>query len=80
MCEKDIQDKIIEILLTIYYVPGQFFLASILALGFYEVSKVIIFLFFSIFFMSLEIISPILVGVELYENAIEKIKEFIKKS
>ncbi len=75
-----LKEDIVEILCVIYKVPGEFFIASIISYYFWESTKILapifsVFLFFSIFFFILEIISPILAGMRIYEEAIDWIKD-----
>lgn len=68
-----IKEDIIEILLAVYKVPGEFAIAGIIAFAFWNAMKDLtgwsfIFLILGIFFVILEILSPFLVGLRLYKN------------
>ena len=77
------KEDIIEILLTIYQVPGQFFICSLIALGignsflsFTNWGYLLIVL--GIIFIIIEAVSPILAGARLYNKALENIKKIFK--
>ena len=77
--DSELKEDIIKILMAFYKIPGQYAIAGIILIGFWEVMRdltnwSIFFLIFAIFFFVLEIISPILAGVRLYNNAIKWIK------
>jgi site-specific recombinase len=78
-----IKEDIIEILMAIYKIPGQYFIAGIILFAFWNGMKdltnwAIVFLLFGIFFFSLEIISPILAGKRLYENLVKWWRKHLK--
>ncbi|MBR9705273.1 hypothetical protein GOV12_07710 [Candidatus Pacearchaeota archaeon] len=75
-----IKEDIVRILMAIYRVPGEFFIAGIILIWLWNVTKELtnwslLFLIFALFFFALEIISPILAGIRLYEKFIEMFKE-----
>jgi hypothetical protein len=79
----DTREQIAEILMAVYQIPGEFFIAGIVLIGigqaFLEISNLgLILIFFGIFFLVLEAISPIIAGVKLYEKAIKNIKKMFK--
>ena len=80
---KKTKEDITEILMAIYKIPGQYFIAGIILFAFWNGMKdltkwAIIFPLLGIFFFALEIISPILVGKRLYENLVKWWKKQFK--
>ncbi|MBW2982630.1 hypothetical protein KY343_07130 [Candidatus Woesearchaeota archaeon] len=71
-----IKEDIIEILMILYKIPGQYFIAGLISFYLWNGMKgltnwAILFLIFGFLFLALEIISPILVGIRLYGNLVE---------
>ena len=68
-----IKEDITEILFAIYKIPGEFAIGAIIAFAFWNAMKgltnwsVILFLL-GIFFIILEVLTPILAGVRIYKN------------
>ena len=68
-----IKEDITEILFAIYKIPGEFAIGAIIAFAFWNAMKgltnwsVILFLL-GIFFIILEVLTPILAGVRIYKK------------
>lgn len=81
--KQETKDQIIEILMTIYQIPGEFFIAGIISI---EVGKSMldfngfswILIVFGILCLFLEFISPFIAGFKLYEKAMKNLTKFIK--
>lgn len=76
-------EDIIEILTAIYQIPGEYFIAGIVAggigssmLSFTNWGYVLIVL--GIIFIAIEIALPFVAGVRLYEKAVNNIKRLFK--
>ncbi|MBU4308648.1 MAG: hypothetical protein KJ566_02550 [Nanoarchaeota archaeon] len=74
------KEQIIEIIMALYKIPGQYFIAGIIAIGigesFLEITNGgILLIILGIFFFILEILSPIIAGKELYEKAKDNLKK-----
>ncbi len=81
--DEDTKEEIIELLMAIYKIPGQWFIGGIILLWIgksmieytnYRITLV----FFGVIFIVLEVVSPILAGYELYKKAIDGIKNFFE--
>ena len=77
------KEDIVEILLAIYQVPGQFFIGGLISIGignsflsFTDWGYLLIVL--GIIFLIIEAVSPILAGVKLYNKALKNIKKIFK--
>lgn len=75
--------QIVEILVTIYQIPGEFFIAGIISkeigksmLSFTNYGYILI--IFGIFCIVMEVISPLIAGIRLYEKAIENINKIFR--
>jgi uncharacterized membrane protein (Fun14 family) len=68
-----IKEDITEILFAIYKIPGEFAIGAIIAFAFWNAMKditnwsIILFLL-GIFFIILEVLTPILAGVRIYKK------------
>ncbi|MBS3108466.1 hypothetical protein J4409_01205 [Candidatus Woesearchaeota archaeon] len=67
------KEDVVEVLMAIYKIPGQYFIAGIISFAFWNAMRdltnwAIIFLLFGVFCFVLEIISPILAGKRLYNK------------
>lgn len=80
---KETKEQIVEILTSIYQIPGEFFIAGLISKGIGE-SMIsftkwgYVLIIFGIFLFALEIISPFIAGIKLYEKAVKNVKRFIK--
>lgn len=71
-----LKEDIKEILFAIYKIPGEFFIAGLIAWAFWNSMRnltnfAIIFLFLSIFLFMLEILTPFLAGWRIYKRIFE---------
>ena len=78
-----IKEDITEIILAFYKVPGQYAIGAIILFAFWNAMKditgwAIFFPILAIVFIILEILSPIMAGKRLYDQAIRSIKKFFK--
>lgn len=78
-----VKEDIIEIILAIYQVPGQYFIGGIISFGigisFLELTNWgWLLIVFAIFLFALEVISPILAGRRLYEKAVKNLRRLFK--
>ncbi|MFW9881586.1 MAG: hypothetical protein ACFFG0_51630 [Candidatus Thorarchaeota archaeon] len=78
------KDQIKEILMAIYQIPGEFFIGGAASIGIGQAmlsftNLGIILILFGIFLFILEIISPIIAGIELYEKALKNVKRLFKQ-
>jgi len=81
--DKETKEQIIEVLMSLYQVPGQYFIAGIISLGIGKsmlkfTNWGLILIIFGIICFVLEIISPIFTGIKLYKKAIENIKRIFR--
>ncbi len=80
---EETKEQIAEILMAWYKIPGQYFITFLILLEFGETilkltNWAYIILILSIFFLILEIISPFIAGVKLYNKAIKSIKNLFR--
>ncbi len=79
---EETKEQIIDVLMAIYNIPGEFFIIGIISIG---IGKIIpnygwILILFGTICFVLEIISPIIAGIELYKKAIKNIKRFFENN
>jgi hypothetical protein len=77
------KEDIVEIILAIYKVPGQYAIGAMIFFAFWDAMKdmtgwAILFPIFGVIFISLEILSPIMAGKRLYEKAMKNLKKLSK--
>lgn len=77
---KQTKEDIIELILTVYKVPGQYIIFAMILFALWKATKditgwSIFFLIFGLVFIILEIISPIMAGKRLYDKALKNIKK-----
>lgn len=77
--KKGTKKDIVEILMAIYKIPGQYVIGGIIAIAFWKAMKdltkwSILLLILGIFLFSLEVVSPILAGKRLYEKFVKWLK------
>jgi len=81
--EDETKEQIITIIKSLYQIPGQYFIAGVVSIG---IGKAIldftnwglVLIILGIIFIALEIISPIIAGVELYEKGVKRLEKFLK--
>lgn len=71
--KKEIKEDITEIIMFFYRIPGQYLIASMILFVFWKgmrdlTNLSLLFFIFGLFFIFLEIISPILAGKRLYDK------------
>jgi membrane-bound ClpP family serine protease len=80
---KRTKKNIVEIILAFYKVPGEYAIGAMILFAIWNVMKdmtgwSIFILIFAIIFIFLEIISPIIAGKRLYDEALKNIKKILK--
>ena len=78
-----IKNDITEIILEIYQVPGQYTIGAMILLAVWNIMKdktefAIILPIVAIVCIILEIVSPIIAGKRLYDQAVKNIKKLLK--
>ena len=68
-----LKEDVAEILMALYKIPGQYAIGAIVLWGFWKAMKdltpwTLIFPTLAIFFIILEVLSPILAGIKIYER------------
>ena len=71
------KEDVSDILMAVYKIPGQYTIGAILAFGFWNALRDLtnwayVLLILGIFFILLEIISPILAGARIYKRFFKK--------
>ncbi len=77
------REDIVEILLAIYGVPGQYVIGAMILIAFWNAMKnmtgwAIFFPIFAIIFIILEVLTPILAGKRLLEKVKKNFKKIFK--
>ncbi len=78
-----IKEDIIEIILSIYKIPGQYAIGAMILFALWDAMKdmtgwAIFFLILAIVFIILEVLSPILAGKRIYDQAVKNFKKIFK--
>lgn len=80
---KKTKEDIIQILLAIYGIPGQYIIGAMILMAFWEAMKdmtswAIFFPIFAILFVVLEVLTPIMAGKRLLEKVKKNFKKIFK--